>query len=70
MTIERGAVVEVTTASGEHVRMRALGKPIRGRDFPVLWVCTEEEFNRAETAADEADGLPWPLSALRVLEPA
>lgn len=62
--------MEVTTASGTTVRMRAVGAPVRGRDFPVVWVCTEEEYQRATAEGDEADALPWPLDALRVPEPA
>jgi len=68
MAIEQGTVVEVTTASGERVRMRALGRPQRGRDFPVLWVCTEDEYALASETDHEADGLPWPLDAVSELE--
>ncbi len=58
--ITAGTAVEVTTATGEQVRMRALGRPVRGRDFPVLWVCTEEEYGRGA----EVKGVPWPLDAV------
>lgn len=68
MAIDRGDRVEATTASGERVLMRALGPPTRGRDFPIVWVCTEQEFSRYEEAGDEADGIPWPLAAVRELE--
>jgi hypothetical protein len=64
MTIERGSEIEVRTASGQRLPMRALGKPTRGRDFPVVWVCTEEEFQRSARAGDDADGIPWPLDAV------
>ncbi len=47
-----------------------MGPPTRGKDFPVVWVCTEEEYRRAEQEHDEADGLPWPLDAVKELEPA
>jgi hypothetical protein len=68
MQIERGTRLEATTASGEVVVVRALDRPTRGRDFPVVWVSTEEEYERAEQADDEPDGLPWPLDALVVAE--
>lgn len=68
MAIRVGDRVEVTTADGEQVVMRALGGPMQGRDFPVVWVCTEDEYMRAERDKDEPDGLPWPLNALRELE--
>jgi len=48
--------------------MRALGRPQRGRDFPVLWVCTEDEYALASETDHEADGLPWPLDAVSELE--
>jgi hypothetical protein len=64
MQIERGTRLEATTASGDVVVVRALDRPTRGRDFPVVWVCTEEEYERAERADEEPDGLPWPLDAV------
>lgn len=68
MSIEPGVLVEATTASGEVVRMRAIGAPTQGRDFPVVWVCTEDEYEQALTMAREPDGLPWPLEAVQVPE--
>ena len=50
--------------------MRAVGVPTRGRDFPVVWVCTEVEYERAVAEEDDADAIPWPLDAVRVPEPA
>jgi hypothetical protein len=70
MTIERGTIVEATTARGNVVQLRALGGPVRGFDFPVVWVCTEEEYRRSTEANDEPDGLPWPLDALGEPHPA
>lgn len=70
MAIERGSLVDATTAGGERVVLRALGGPVKGRDFPVVWVCTEEEWQRSEREGNEADGLPWPLDAVTELEPA
>jgi bifunctional DNA-binding transcriptional regulator/antitoxin component of YhaV-PrlF toxin-antitoxin module len=65
MAIKRGDVVEVTTAGGdEHVKMRALGAPVQGQHFPVLWVCTEAEYQSAEGEGREPSGLPWPVASL------
>ncbi len=61
--IGAGTAVEVTTATGEQVRMRALGRPVRGRDFPVLWICTEEEYELVGRGA-VVKGVPWPLDAV------
>lgn len=70
MVITRGNPLEVRTASGAIVRMRALGEPSRGRDFPVVWVCTPEEYESATDEDREPDGLPWPLDAVVLPEPA
>lgn len=67
MAIGVGDVVEVTTASGDQIRMRALGGPEQGSDFLVLWVCVEAEYERSERAGDEPDGIPWPMTAVREL---
>jgi len=68
MSIRAGTVLEATTASGDTVRVRALRAPERGRDFPVVWVATETEYERAKALGREPDGLPWPLDAVVVVE--
>lgn len=67
MKIERGDLVEATTASKSIVRMRALGQPMQGYDFPVVWLCTEDEWVRATSVNEEPDGIAWPLDAVREL---
>lgn len=61
MAIQRGDLVDVTTADDQVVRMKALSGPVRGRDFPILWVCSEAEWQRAELAGEDAEGIPWPV---------
>lgn len=68
MAIEAGVLVEVVTASGKTARMRALGAPMQGRDFPVVWVCTEGEYEQAGPD-DEVGGIPWPLDAVHEVAP-
>jgi hypothetical protein len=65
MEIARGTPLSVETASGEVVIMRALRPPEQGKDFRVVWVCTTEEYNRAEAVGEEPRGVPWPYSAIR-----
>jgi hypothetical protein len=67
MEIERGASVNVRTAYGETVRMKALSGPEPGRDFLVVWVCTETEYADAERGGREPEGLPWPVDAVAEL---
>ena len=63
MAITAGMVIKVTTASGEQVPMRALGEPTRGRDVPIVWVCTEDDYEAA-VAGDETVRIPWPLDSV------
>jgi hypothetical protein len=70
MEIRAGALLDCETAGGGHVHMVALGSVVQGYDFPVVWVCTQEEFARAQETGDEPDGIPWPFSSVRVLEAA
>ena len=70
MEITSGTLLEVITASGEQAHMRALGGPMKGRDFPVVWVCTEREYAEAQATGKAAEGIPWPLDAVRPLETA
>lgn len=65
MEIKTGDVLTVTTASGATAQMRATSEPMQGRDFPVVWVCTEEEYARLRHDQDR-QGIPWPLNAVKV----
>lgn len=62
-------VLKVTTASGVQVQMRALGAPEKGRDFPIVWVCTEADYDAA-LSGDESVRIPWPLDAIVEAVPA
>ena len=68
MEIQAGTLLDAETAGGGHVPMRALGAPEQGHDFRVVWVCTLEEYERARETGGEPRGIPWPYSAVRVLE--
>ncbi len=68
MAIKAGALVEVVTALGERVPMRALGGPEQGRDFRVVWVTTEQEYEEAEQSGETPGGIPWPVESVRELE--
>ncbi len=68
MEIQAGTLLDAETAGGGRVLMRALGPPEQGHDFRVVWVCTPEEYDRAQQADDEPHGIPWPYSALRIPE--
>lgn len=65
MDIQAGTVLECETAGGGTAVMRALGPPEQGRDFLVVWVCTPAEYDRP---GPKPDGVPFPRSAVRILE--
>jgi hypothetical protein len=69
MTITQGMLLKVTTASGAQVPMRALGEPTRGRDFAIVWVCSEDDYEAA-LAGDDSVQIPWPLDAITEAVPA
>lgn len=65
--IQYGTPVEILTAYGDHMLMRALDKPVRPGKFPVVLICSEEEFERSEREGTEPDSQYWPLEDLRPL---
>jgi len=64
MDIERGQLVEVETASGERVTMRALGDRTAGVDFPIVRVCTPDDWDQGN--GDDL-GIPWPARNVHIL---
>jgi hypothetical protein len=60
MEIQRGVPVSVIDATGAQLQRIALSGPKRGEDFPVVWVCREEEWEAARLEGREPDGVPWP----------
>lgn len=68
MEIQPGVRLQVVTASDATVTMRALSRPVKGRDFPIVWVCTEDEYENALADGGDAEGIPWPLSAVKLPE--
>jgi hypothetical protein len=63
--IERGDLVVAVDAAGEELPRRALGGPIQGQNFEVVWVCREEEWHMALREGREPDGVPWPVEDVR-----
>lgn len=64
MEINRGDRVTVRTAFGDQLERVALTSIEMGRDFPVVWVCSPEEWDAREEA-DPPVGLPWPADDVR-----
>ncbi len=66
--IKRGTQVIVRDALGEELRRIALSPPMRGEDFPVVWVCRPEEWEAAQAEEREPEGVPWPREDVRVVD--
>lgn len=65
-----GARVQARNAFGDLILMVAVTGPEAGLDFPVVWLCSPEEYDRATAAGDEPAAIAWPLDAVTTLEPA
>jgi len=60
MKIQPGSRVLVRTAFDSKVERRAVTGVEPGIDFPVVWVCTEEEWTAAQHGGSPVEGDPWP----------
>lgn len=59
--IAQGEVVMALDAFGERHPRRALsGVEVQGHDFPIVWICSEDEWERALAEGREPEGIPWP----------
>jgi len=57
--IAKGDRVLATTAHGDQAPMVAMSGLTRGRDFPIIWVCLPEDFERDGFERTEF-WRPWP----------
>ncbi len=60
MTIEPGSQVLVRAAGGEALPRRAVSGIERGLDFPVVWVCQQDEWEAAQSEDRDPEAVPWP----------
>jgi len=67
--IKRGTVVTVVDAFGERTVRRALaGRAEEGYDFPVILVCTDEEWDAVERGGSYPTGVPWPAEDVQAAD--
>jgi hypothetical protein len=64
MEIVRGDRLMARTATGERVPRRAVSGVEQGDLFPVVWVCEEREYGRAQQEGREPKRVPWPANAV------
>lgn len=60
LEISKGLPVRVRDVHGHWLERIALDGVVEGRDFPVVWACRREEWERASRAGEEPIGAPWP----------
>jgi hypothetical protein len=66
--IEPGSKVLARNAFDELLERRAITGVQPGYDFPVVWVCSEEEWQAAQAEGREPEGLPWPAKHVQLAE--
>lgn len=64
--VERGARVVARSLHGEQLNRRAVSGEVAGRDFQVVWICRDEEWEAAEREGREPAAVPWPAEDVAV----
>lgn len=67
-SIKKGDAVLARTGDGADLDRIAATGVVMGRDFPVVWVCSPAEWDRANATHGEPDALPWPAEDVRLAE--
>lgn len=67
-TIRKGDQVVITDAFGQEKSRRAASGVVDGHDFPVVWVCREEEWSAAIAEGRSPDAVPWPAEDVQPSE--
>jgi hypothetical protein len=66
--IEPGSRVVARSAFDVLLERRAVTGVQPGHNFPVVWVCPEEEWQGAQAEGREPEGLPWPAEDVQLAE--
>ncbi len=59
MAVAAGDRVIARSWAGEFERCAITGV-VAGYDFPVVWICTADEWDAAKAEQRDPVGLPWP----------
>lgn len=70
VTLNRGQRVKVKTAFGDYREKRAVTGKLRGESFYVVYLCSDEEWNKAIQESREPISSPWPAEDIEVMAPA
>jgi len=66
-TLQTGDRVLARNAFGQENERRAITPLTAGQDFPVVWICDEAEWERAQQEGRKPDGIPFPAEDVRPL---
>ena len=58
--IQQGDSVIARDALGRENKRRAITGVIAGQDFPVVWLCNDQEWDEAARDGREPEGVPFP----------
>lgn len=62
--MNRGDVVKLTGEAGTTVIMRVCEPPEMHAEKPVVWLCSEQEWDDMNRTGFAAPALPWPVEAI------
>ncbi len=68
-TIEPGMAVLARTAFGDELPKIATSGVVYGRDFHVVWVSREADWQEATARGEEPIADPWPAEDVRPTSP-
>jgi hypothetical protein len=69
-TIKPGDHVITVNVRGERKAKVALSEvETAGHDFPVIWVCSEDEWEAARITGGDPEGVPWPAEDVHPANP-
>ena len=59
-----GTASEPSRRTVEWIPLRAVTTVERGQDFPVVWVCDDEEWESATDGCRPEGAIPWPAESI------
>ena len=63
--IHSGQRVLARTSADRLLPRRATTEVVAGQDFPIIWVCTEEEWELARREHRPPAAVAWPANAVQ-----
>lgn len=64
--IKPGDEVRALTATKQWIPLRATTTVTDGVDFPVVWLCSDDDW--ANLDEGDRSAIPWPAEAVKVVE--